>query len=198
MLHLAVDKKNILPLIQEASSLLTNRRRVGRLLTFVWECSYRAVKDMCELWVSELIWPLVGRWLNQSSCGLLRLGEPRCEWLLSCLGWELSTALELGLIGSVLGQLLCSNMVVPVWHRWTNLLLFPTICLLWPRCLHCCPQRNDFSPSDLSGQQSLDLRSWPSCVYGEVVLSPQFLNMCSPGSTEQHKLHYSVYAWVLL
>ena len=42
------------------------------------------------------------------------------------------------------------------------------------KCLHC-PQRNDFSPSDVSGQQSLDLRS-PSVLchlflVREVVLS---------------------------
>ena len=53
------------------------------------------------------------------------------------------------------------------------LLHFQTICLLWSRCLQCCPQRNDFSPTDVSRQQSLDLRSWPSYVvsyiYGRVV-----------------------------
>ena len=100
----------------------------------------------------------------------------------------------------VLGHLLCSKKVIPVWHTWIILLLFQTICLLWPRCLHCCPQRNYLSPSDVSGPQSLDLKSWPSCVvpsvYGEVVLSPQCTNLCSPGCIEQHKLHYSVYAWV--
>ena len=69
-----------------------------------------------------------------------------------------------------LGHPLCSKTVVPVWHRWIPLLLFLTICLLWTRCLHCCPQRNDFSALDVSGQQRLDLRSWPSCViYGGVV-----------------------------
>ena len=40
-----------------------------------------------------------------------------------------------------------------------------------------------FSLLDLSGQQSLDLRSRPSCVvpfiHGEVVLSPQCSNLCS-------------------
>ena len=72
--------------------------------------------------------------------------------------------------------------------------------LLSPRCLHCCPQRNDFSPSGVSAQQSPDLRSRPSrvvpFVYGEVVLSPHCTNLCSPGCIELHKLHYSVYAWV--
>ena len=38
--------------------------------------------------------------------------------------------------------------------------------------------------------------SWP-LVYGELVLSPQCTNLRSPGCIEQHKLHYSVYAWVL-
>ena len=37
----------------------------------------------------QLLGPLVGRWSNWSSCEFLRLGEPRCEWLLSCLGREL-------------------------------------------------------------------------------------------------------------
>ena len=35
--------------IQEASSVLTNWREVGRLLNSVWECPYSVVKDMCEL-----------------------------------------------------------------------------------------------------------------------------------------------------
>ena len=52
----------------------------------------------------------------------------------------------------------------PLTNHW-----FPS------RCLHCCPQRNDFSPLYVHGQQSLDLRSWPSCVeqfvYLEVVSS---------------------------
>ena len=85
-------------------------------------------------------------------------------------------------------------MVVPIWHRWIPLLLFQTICPLWTRCSHCCPQRNHFSASDVSRLQRLDLSSWPSCVvsfvYGEVVLSPQCINLCSSGYIEQHKLHY--------
>ena len=101
-------------------------------------------------------------------------------------------------IGNVLGQLLCSKMVIPVWHIWIPSPFFQTICLLWGS--HCCHQGNDLSPSDVSGQQSIALRSWPSCVvpfvYGEVVLSPQCTNLCSPGYIEQHKLHDSVYAWV--
>ena len=51
--------------------------------------------------------------------------------------------------------------------------------------------------SHVSGQQSFDLRSWPSCVvalvYGEAVLSPQCTNLCRPGCIEQHRLHYSVH-----
>ena len=80
-------------------------------------------------------------------------------------------------ISNVVGYLLCLK----------TLLLFQTICLLWPRYSHCCPQRIDFSPSAESGQSRLDLRSWPSCVvplgYGKVVLSPQCTNLCSPGCT---------------
>ena len=64
-------------------------------------------------------------------------------------------------------------------------LLFQTICLLWPTCLHCCPQKNDFSPLDVSVQKSPDQRSWPSCgvpfIYGEVDLPHQYTNRYSPG-----------------
>ena len=42
---------DVWPLVQEASSLLTNWRGVGRLLNAVWECPYRVLKDTCELWV---------------------------------------------------------------------------------------------------------------------------------------------------
>ena len=63
------------------------------------------------------------------------------------------------------------------------------------------PQRNDFSPSDVSGQQGVDLWSRLSCVvpfvYGEVVLSPQCINPWHPGCIEQDKPHASVYAGVL-
>ena len=67
-------------------------------------------------------------------------------------------------ISNALGHLLCLKKVIPVWHGCTVLLLFKTICLLWPRFLHFCRQRHDFSPPDVSGQQRLDLRSWPSCI----------------------------------
>ena len=44
----------------------------------------------------------------------------------------------------------------------------------------------------------ITLESWHSYVvpfnYGEVVLYPHCTNLCIPGSTEQHKPHYSVYA----
>ena len=47
-----------------------------------------------------------------------------------------------------------------------------------------CPQRTEFSPSDVSGRQSLDLRSCSSCVvsfvHREVVFTPQCTNLCSP------------------
>ena len=63
------------------------------------------------------------------------------------------------------------------------------------------PQRNDFSLADVSVQQSLDFRSWPSCVmpfiHGEVVLSLQCTNLYGPGCIEQHKLHYSLCLGVL-
>ena len=76
--------------------LLPFRLTGGELAGFlnsVWECPYRVIKDMCELWVSESLRPLVGHWPNWPSCELLALGEPRCTWLLSRLERELSAAL---------------------------------------------------------------------------------------------------------
>ena len=86
----------------------------------VWECPYRVIKDMRELWVSESLGALLGCWLNQPSCGLLGLAEPKCEWLLSCLGRELGTAVQYcrGVISNGFGHLLCSATIIPVWHRW--------------------------------------------------------------------------------
>ena len=46
-------------------------------------------------------------------------------------------------------------MVIPVWHRWIILLLFQTNSLLWQSCLHCYPQMNEFSPSDVSNLELL-------------------------------------------
>ena len=144
-----------------------------RLFNSVWECPYRVVKDTCEFWMSELLGPLVGCWPNRPTCGLLGLGEPRCECFLSCL---LSQR-----VMQVMS--LCSKTIVPVWQRWIVLLLFQTIGLLWPRWEHCCLQRKYISTSDVNGQQSLDLRSWSSCVvpfiYGKLVLFPQWTNLCS-------------------
>ena len=48
---------------------------------------------------------------------------------------------------------------------WSILLHFQTVCLLWPRCLQCCPQRDDFSPSDVSGQQCHDLEELALLCY---------------------------------
>ena len=42
---------DVWPLVQEASSVLTNWRGGGRLLNFVWEFPYRAVKDTREVCV---------------------------------------------------------------------------------------------------------------------------------------------------
>ena len=58
--------------------------------------------------------PLVDRLSNRPLCGFLALGEPRCEWLLNCLGRELSTELQVDDKYIVLGHLLCSKTVVPV------------------------------------------------------------------------------------
>ena len=86
--HLQLDVfqflDNVSPLIQEASSVLTNWRGVCRLLNSVWKCPYRVVKDTCELWVSESLGPLVSHWPNWPLCGLLGLGElPWPGWLSS-------------------------------------------------------------------------------------------------------------------
>ena len=103
------------------------------------------------MWVARARWAQV--WL------VVKLSVQHCRWVIS----------------NVSGHILCSKTAVPVWHRWILFLLFQTISLLWTRCLHCCPQMNDLCPSDVSRQQSLGLRSWPSCV----VLSLQCTNPCS-------------------
>ena len=97
-------------------------------------------------------------------------------------------------ISDVVGHLLCSKMVIPVWHRWIIFLLFQTIGLPQPRCLLIVVPKVMFfsSSSDVRGQQSLDLRSWPSCVvssvYGEVVLSLQCTNLYIASCIELHEL----------
>ena len=85
-------------------------------------------------------------------------------------------------IVQVVGRLLFSKMLVPLWHRWIPSLLSQTICLLWPMCLHCRPQRNDLSPSDVSGQQSWSEElallccancSWRGCFVSSLCKSVQ-------------------------
>ena len=71
--------EDVSPLIQEASSILPNWRGVAGFLHSAWECPHRVVKDRCGLRVSELLGPLEGCLPNRPSCGLLGLGEPRCE-----------------------------------------------------------------------------------------------------------------------
>ena len=44
---------DVSPLIQEASSVLTNWRGVCRLLNSVWECPYRVAEGTCELQETE-------------------------------------------------------------------------------------------------------------------------------------------------
>ena len=79
------------------------------------------------------------------------------------------------------GPLLWSKKAVPVWQGGIPLLLYRTISSL--------SSKECFSPSDLSGQRSLDLRSWPSCLVplakGEVVFCA-FL-----AALNSIKLHYS-------
>ena len=78
---------DVSPLIQENSSVLTNGE--GELLVNpAWECPCRVVKEVCELWVSESLGPLVCHLSNWPLSGFLKLGEPRCEQLLNCLGRE--------------------------------------------------------------------------------------------------------------
>ena len=61
---------------------------------------------------------------------------------------------------------------------------------------------SSFSLSGQDGQQSLDLRSWPSCVvpliYGEVVLSPQCTNLCSPAALNSINYITLFYVWMFL
>lgn len=48
-------------------------------------------------------------------------------------------------------------------HPWKIVWWFKINHLIWPKFVHCCPQRTDFSPLHVSGQQSLDLRSPVLC-----------------------------------
>ena len=91
------------------------------------------------------------------------------------------------MISNVAGHLLCSKTAVPVWHRWSPSLLFPTICLLCLRYLHCCPQWTDFSFrckwTAESWLEELALRccaihSWRVCF---VLSMDKFLPQCVAG-----------------
>ena len=94
-------------------------------------------------------------------------------------------------ISHVLGHLLCSKTAIPVRHRWILSLLFQTICLLSSRCLHCCPQKNDFSPSVVSGQwrleEELALLRCAICLWRGCFVPPMYKSV-------QNKRHYSVSA----
>ena len=70
---------------------------------------------------------------NGPSFGLGENSVLHCKWVIS----------------KILVHLLCSKLVIPVWHGQIILLLFQTDCLHWPRLSHCCPQRNDFPLSDV-------------------------------------------------
>ena len=139
----------------------------------MWVLSFRVVRATCGsltrpafMWVNRVRWVQVWMVVRELSTG----------WV----------------VNNVLVQLLFSKMVVPIWHKWIILLLFQTVCLLWTRCWHCCPQRSDASPSDVSRQQSLDMRSWPSCVVpfidGDVVLSLQCTNQQQSSCIEHHNI----------
>ena len=70
-----------LHLSPKRSSVLTNWRTVCRLFNYVWECPYRIIRATCGS-LTQLTFMWVAR--------------ARCEWLLSCLGRELSAASNLG------------------------------------------------------------------------------------------------------
>ena len=127
-------------------------------------------------WVQVI--PGDSRWV-QVSPGVTQNSGLHCRWV----------------ICDVFGHLLCSETVVPVWHRLILLLLVQTICLLWTSCFHCCPHRDDLSPSDVSGQPSVDRRSRPSCAVHSFLERLFYLpnvQICA-----LHKLHSSVCLSVL-
>lgn len=63
----------------------------------------------------------------------------------------------------VVAHLLCSNMVKLDMDGFVSASFKPTV--LSGRDVNIVVLiRNDFSPPDVSGQQSVDLRSWLSCV----------------------------------
>ena len=161
--------------------------------------SVLTVKDTFEFCSSESSGPLAGRWSNRPPCGLLGLGEPGCEWLLSCLGRELSTAL-LWVISNIKCHLFCLKLVIPVWHRWIILLLCqPSVISGW-----------DVYIVILKGMIFLLQMDVDSMVFtrgaGAPVLCHSFIErwFCLPNvqtyaflAALNSILHYSVYAWVL-
>ena len=73
----------------------------------------------------------------------------------------------------VVGYLLYSERLIPVWQMDSFTPLSNHLSSL-AKMLTLLSSKEWFSPSDVSGQQSLGLRSWPSCVvpffYGRVQL----------------------------
>ena len=120
-----------------------------------FQCNFSAerVRREATEWLDKGSWPLVRVWavfgayrvtggslIQLAYMWVAGLAEPRCECLFSCLGWNSVQHCSWGIsrISNVVSLLLCSEMVVPVWHRWILFLHFQTICLLWTICLHCC------------------------------------------------------------
>ena len=134
---------------RRGSSVLTNCRGVGRLLNSVWECHYSQTRVSSEFQSRQGHLWVVGQTSLHVGCqGQVSPGGNFC--------WRGNSVLHCRwAISNVLDHPLCSKTDSQI-----------TICLLWPRCSHCCPQRNCFSPADVSGLQILDLRNWSfSVVY---------------------------------
>ena len=167
--------------LEYQKQVLNEGKRVSSIIR--WNEQLLVVKDTCELWVSESLGPLVGHWLNWPSCGIFK-----ARWAQVWMVVELSGE----------GAQQVTWQAASSFQRWPfqfyRVEFFQSS--FKPFDVFCCPQRNDLSPSDVSGQQSLDLRSLHSSVVPfvrKVVLFPWCTNLCIPGCTEQHKQSIAVY-----
>lgn len=103
---------------------------------------------------------------------------PRCDWVFTCLGRELSM----------------------VEQRWLLLPVFQTICLLWLQRLLCCLRMSDLCLWG-AGENLIPVqRNWFTCVEPctcrETVLFLLCTSLCILHCILQHTKHCFVHAWV--
>ena len=119
------------------------------------------------------------------------------EWLLSAYGGI--SQLHFKLLGSsFVGHLLCSVIVIPVWHRQLLYTLFQIISLLRPKCIHCCPQMS----VPYSAAIGLWVLTWGTGypVLCHVLVKQLFcfpyVQVCAAHCIELHTSHCSPNVWV--